>query len=85
MTGIVFTTSVFAITGSFKSFSLIWAFTQGGPAHYTEVIAIYMYLNTFRYYNYGYGAAVSVIIIIFSIVLVTVARSVHAYFQRKYE
>lgn len=85
MTGILFTTSVFAITGSFKSFALIWSMTGGGPANYTEVIAIHMYLSTFRYYNYGYGAAVSVIIIFFSIVLVTMAQQVHAYFRRKFD
>ncbi len=57
MTNIVFTTAVFAIAGSLKSFDLIFAMTGGGPAHYTEVIAIYMYLNTFKYYNYGFGSA----------------------------
>jgi multiple sugar transport system permease protein/raffinose/stachyose/melibiose transport system permease protein len=25
--------------------------TGGGPAHFTEVIAIYMYINTFKYYK----------------------------------
>lgn len=85
MTTILFTTAVFAITGSFKSFALIWAMTNGGPAHYTEVISIHMYLNTFRYYNYGYGAAVSVIIILFSVVLVLLAQGIHGYFRRKYD
>lgn len=85
MTNILFTTSVFAITGSLKSFDLIWAFTGGGPAHYTEVIAIYMYLNTFRYYNYGFGSAVSMVIIILSIGLIYLALGAYRYFARKYE
>ncbi len=82
---IVFTTAVFAITGSLKSFDLIFAFTGGGPAHYTEVIAIYMYFNTFRYYNYGYGSAVSMVIIILSIGLIYLALGVYRYFARKFE
>ncbi|MFW5729068.1 MAG: carbohydrate ABC transporter permease, partial [Spirochaetota bacterium] len=80
MVNIVFTTSVFAITGSLKSFDLIFAFTGGGPAHYTEVIAIYMYFNTFRYYNYGYGSAVSMVIIVLSIGLIYLALGVYRYF-----
>lgn len=85
MTNIIFTTSIFGISGSLKSFDLIWAFTGGGPAHYTEVIAIYMYLNTFRYYNYGFGSAVSMVIIALSVGLIAIAQGVHSYFQRKYE
>mgnify|MGYP006276169431 CR=1 FL=1 len=85
MVNIVFTTAVFAITGSLKSFDLIFAFTGGGPAHYTEVIAIYMYFNTFRYYNYGYGSAVSMVIIILSIGLIYLALGVYRYFARKFE
>lgn len=85
MVNIVFTTAVFAITGSLKSFDLIFAFTGGGPAHYTEVIAIYMYFNTFRYYNYGFGSAVSMAIIVLSIGLIYLALGVYRYFARKFE
>lgn len=85
MVNIVFTTAVFAITGSLKSFDLIFAFTGGGPAHYTEVIAIYMYQNTFRYYNYGFGSAISMVIIVLSVGLIYMALGVYRHFARKYE
>jgi len=85
MVNIIFTTSVFAITGSLKSFDLIFVFTGGGPAHYTEVVSIYMYLNTFRYYNYGLGAAVSMIIIVLSVGLIYMALGVYRYFASRYE
>lgn len=85
MVNIVFTTSVFAITGSLKSFDLIFAFTEGGPAHYTEVIAIYMYQNTFRYYNYGFGSSVSMVIILLSVGLIYAALTVYRYFAQRYE
>ncbi len=85
MTNIVFTTAVFAIAGSLKSFDLIFAMTGGGPAHYTEVIAIYMYFNTFRYYNYGYGSAISMMIVFLSLGLITALLAVFRRVERRYE
>jgi raffinose/stachyose/melibiose transport system permease protein len=84
MLGILFTTAVFAITGSLKSFGLIYAMTGGGPAHYTEVISIYMYDHTFRYYNYGFGSAVSVMIVILSLGLISLLTGIFNRFQKKY-
>ncbi len=85
MSNILFTTAVFAIAGSLKSFDLIFAMTSGGPAHYTEVIAIYMYTNTFKYYNYGFGSAVSIVIVALSMGLITIAQKVYGFFEKKYE
>lgn len=84
MTNIVFTTMVFAIAGSLKSFDLIFAMTGGGPARYTEVIAIYMYFNTFRYYNYGYGSAVSMMIVALSLGLISLLLAVVRRVERRY-
>ena len=84
MLGILFTTSVFAISGSLKSFDLIYAMTGGGPANYTEVIAIYMYQTTFKYYNYGFGSAVSMAIVALSVGLITFVQRIFDAFERKY-
>jgi multiple sugar transport system permease protein/raffinose/stachyose/melibiose transport system permease protein len=84
MIGIVFTTSVYAIAGSMKAFDLIWAMTGGGPAHYTEVIAIYMYNNTFTFYKYGFGSAVSMVIVALSMGLVTLLKRVAEQFERRF-
>lgn len=85
MANIVFTTAVFAIAGSLKSFDLIFAMTGGGPANYTTVIAIYMYLNTFKYYNYGFGSAVSIMIVLLSLGLITLIRSLYGRIGDQYE
>ena len=85
MTNIIFTTSVFAIAGSLKSFDLIFAMTGGGPANYTTVIAIFMYLNTFKYYNYGFGSAISMTIVVLSLGLISVIRAVFRRFEERYE
>ncbi|WP_337099067.1 carbohydrate ABC transporter permease [Paenibacillus sp. YIM B09110] len=61
---------VLCISGSLKSFDLIYIMTGGGPAHSTELLASYMYNNTFAIYRFGYGSAVSTAIIIISLILV---------------
>jgi multiple sugar transport system permease protein/raffinose/stachyose/melibiose transport system permease protein len=71
---VIFINCVLAISGSFKSFDLIYSMTRGGPAHYTEVIAVYMYNSTFVHQNYGYGSALAIIIIVFSVLSILLAR-----------
>jgi multiple sugar transport system permease protein/raffinose/stachyose/melibiose transport system permease protein len=73
---VIFINSILAISGSFKSFDLIYSMTGGGPAHYTEVIAVYMYNTTFVHQNYGYGSALSIIIIIFIVLSILLTRGV---------
>ena len=43
--------------------------TGGGPARATELISIYIYSESFAYYQLGYGAAVGVIMLSLSVVL----------------
>ncbi|MBP1992106.1 carbohydrate ABC transporter permease [Paenibacillus eucommiae] len=61
---------VLCISGSLTSFDLIYVMTGGGPAQSTELLATYMYNNTFEIFRYGYGSAVSTLIIIISMGLV---------------
>lgn len=85
MVGVLFTTAVFAISGSLRSFDLIYSMTGGGPARYTEVIAIYMYQNTFTYYHYGLGAAVSMMIVFLSLGLISVLNAVFSRLEARFE
>ena len=82
---VIFTAAIFAISGSLKSFDLIFAMTGGGPVDYTSVMSIYLYKHTFTYNNYGYGSAVSLIIVFLSVGFITLGRLVYRRFQRKYE
>ena len=45
-----------------KLFDLIFTLTRGNPNHATEMIATWMFANTFRHYKMGYGAAMSVVL-----------------------
>ena len=85
MIGVLFTTTVLAISGSFTGFALIYAMTSGGPAHYTYVLALYMYENTFNYYEYGFGSAVSIVIVVLSMGLIGIVRAVSNAFERRFE
>ncbi|WP_372663354.1 carbohydrate ABC transporter permease [Cohnella sp.] len=61
---------VLCISGSLKAFDHVIVMTGGGPAQSTELLATYMYNNTFSIYRYGYGSAVSTMIIIISALLI---------------
>lgn len=73
---VAFVNSILAISGSFKSFDLIYSMTGGGPAHYTEVMAVYMYNTTFVFQNYGYGSAISIVIVLFIVAAIMITKAV---------
>lgn len=85
LVNVVFISSIFAISGSFKSFDLVFAMTGGGPVNYTSVLSIYLYRHTFTFNNFGYGSAVSMIMVLISVGLITLARTLYSKFQEKYE
>lgn len=67
---------VLAISGSLKAFDQIYIMTGGGPAQSTELLATYMYNNTFTVYRYGYGSAISTMIIVLSLILIGISQFV---------
>lgn len=61
---------ILCISGSLKSFDLVYIMTKGGPAHATELLATYMYNSTFTSYRYGFGSAISTTIVVISLLLI---------------
>ena len=49
---------------AFRLFSEVWLTTQGGPARMTEVAALYLYLEAFRYDQFGIAAATGWIMVV---------------------
>ena len=43
--------------------------TQGGPARSTEVLAVYLYLDAFRYNAFGSAAATGWLMVLISLLL----------------
>lgn len=72
---IILISIVLCISGSLKTFDLIFVMTSGGPANATEVMATYMYDKTFEGLRYGYGSAISVLIFVFSITLILITTA----------
>jgi ABC-type sugar transport system permease subunit len=54
---------------AFRLFSEVWLMTQGGPARQTEVVAVYLYLEAFRFNAFGPAAATAWIMLIVSLIL----------------
>lgn len=65
----LFVALVFRIIISFRAFGHIWALTQGGPLHATELLSIYMYRQGFRYWQFGKAAAVGWLMLILTMML----------------
>ena len=63
MMPVVFVTVVFKAVVSLNTFAFPWAMTKGGPNHSTDVLATYVYNNSFTLLNFGYGSAESVIVL----------------------
>jgi raffinose/stachyose/melibiose transport system permease protein len=83
MSGVIVTTAILAISGSLKSFDLIFVMTQGGPAHRTSVLALYMSEKAFRGApNYPVANAISTVMVIISFVLIAITRRTEKHFSR---
>ena len=58
-----------AIINSLKAFDLIYAMTYGGPGQTTQVLASWMYFQTFQYFHAGYGSAIAWVIALISLIV----------------
>jgi alpha-glucoside transport system permease protein len=50
--------------GVLKIFDLVYTMTNGGPAGASDVLALRMYLESFKNANPGYGSAIAVVLLI---------------------
>ena len=55
---------IFAVTGSLKSFDMIYVLTNGGPNHATELPSTLMINLLFLRNRYGMGSTIAVMLII---------------------
>jgi raffinose/stachyose/melibiose transport system permease protein len=77
LSGVIVVSAILAISGSLKSFDLIYVMTQGGPAGRTRVLALYMFEKAFRGApNYPVANAISTIMVIISFILIGITRVV---------
>ena len=82
LTGVIVTSAILAISGSLKSFDLIYVMTSGGPAYRTSVLSLYMYDKAFRGApNYPLANAISTIMVIISFALIGLTKAAERKFS----
>jgi len=75
LSGVIVTCAILAISGSLKSFDLIYIMTEGGPAYTTSVLSIYMFDKAFRGApNYPVANAISTIMVVICFILIGLTR-----------
>lgn len=60
---------VFRYIFAFRIFSEVWLLTGGGPARTTEVLAVYLYRQAFRYADFGAAAATGWLMLLASLLM----------------
>ena len=84
LTGEIVTCAILAISGSLKTFDLIYAMTGGGPAGQTRVLSLFMFESAFQgAANYPLANAISTVMVFISIVLIVITRLVGKAFNRE--
>jgi len=82
LSGVIVTCAILAISGSLKSFDLIFIMTEGRPAQSTSVLSIYMYLKAFRGApNYPVANAISTVMVAICFVLIGITRFIEKRFS----
>ncbi|MBQ6094926.1 MAG: sugar ABC transporter permease [Lachnospiraceae bacterium] len=77
---------IFAVTGSLKSFDLIYVLTEGGPYHATEVPSTLMISMLFLRNRYGMGSTIAVLLILLCFafaLIISAAFKEREYYGRK--
>ncbi|OFX26629.1 MAG: hypothetical protein A2Z07_00050, partial [Armatimonadetes bacterium RBG_16_67_12] len=62
---------VFRLVFALRTFDVIWILTQGGPIRATEVLAVYLFNQGFRYWQFGLASATAWIVLVLTMLLST--------------
>jgi raffinose/stachyose/melibiose transport system permease protein len=72
---VIVTCMILAISGSLKSFDLIFVMTEGRPADATSVLSLYMYKKAFRQApDYPVANAISTVMVVICFILIGITR-----------
>ncbi|MDZ5784234.1 sugar ABC transporter permease [Marinococcus luteus] len=66
---IIITSAILSVIGALKYFDLIYVMTGGGPNNSTELMATYMYDQTFTNFSMGYGSTISSMMFIIAFIV----------------
>ncbi|MDR2193638.1 MAG: sugar ABC transporter permease [Treponema sp.] len=75
LSGVIVTSAILAISGSLKSFDLLYVMTGGGPAGQTSVLSLFMFDRAFKTSpDYPLANAISTIMVIISFLLIGITQ-----------
>jgi len=60
---------MFRYITAMRVFGEVWLLTEGGPARLTEVLAVYLYRQAFRYHEFGSASATGLAMLAISLVI----------------
>lgn len=81
LSGVIVTSCILAISGSLKSFDLIYVMTSGGPANRTTVLSLYMFDKAFKGApKYPLANAISTVMVLISFALIFITMKVEKRF-----
>lgn len=86
LSGVFVISAILAISGSLKSFDLIYVMTGGGPAKQTYVLSLYMFDKAFKgAADYPMANTISTIMVVISLILIVVVKSLEKKFGAREE
>lgn len=69
---------IFRLVFAFRLFSEVWLLTKGGPARFTEVLAVYLYQAGFRFGDFGVASATGWVMVVGSLLIASIyLREMH--------
>lgn len=75
MSSEIITSAILAISGSLRTFDLLYSMTNGGPAGKTTVLSLFMYQSAFSGApNYPLANAISTVMVLISFLLIIITR-----------
>ena len=84
LSGVIVTCCILAISGSLKSFDLIYVMTSGGPANRTTVLSLYMFDKAFKGApKYPLANAISTVMVAISFILIGITMKLEKTFGGK--
>ena len=68
----IFFVVVTSLINAFQSFDQFFILTQGGPAHSTTPLTLYIFQNAFSFFKMGYGAALAAVLFVIILIITLV-------------
>lgn len=63
---------IVTVIGGLRVFDIVYTMTKGGPANSSNVLANFMFMESFNNYRMGYGSSIAVILFLISLAFIVI-------------